>query len=52
MLRWKLPPEAQVAVEVEALGIGGTLGTRTHPVVEVVPDVRAGEVDGALGAIG
>jgi hypothetical protein len=44
--------EAQVAVEVEALGIGGTLGSRTHPVVEVVPDVRAGEVDGALGAVG
>ena len=46
-----LGEEAQVAVVIEALGLGRAFGARTHPVVEVVPDVRAGEVHGPLGAV-
>jgi hypothetical protein len=46
-----LGQEAQVAVVVEALGLVGGVRARPHAVVEVVPDVGTGQVDGAAGVV-
>jgi hypothetical protein len=44
--------EVVVLVEVHPLRLVGARLARSHPVVEVVPEVRPGEVDGSLlGAV-
>jgi len=36
--------EAQIGGVVEPLGLSGTVAARTEPIVQVVPDVGAGEI--------
>ena len=44
-----LGQELEITLEVESLGLVRILDSRSHPVLQVVPDVRAGEVDRPAG---